>query len=1616
LISATASVNIGADSTITVTAKDAYGNVISGIAANQVVLAATDTGSGNTLTQPSSATNGSGQTTGTLSSTYPEAKTVSVTISSVAITQTANVAVNGIKITAPTTGASWAAGSADKNITWASYPVDSRHIKIEYSSNGSSSWQTVLDGASSAIYTGSFKSSPQLWDVPTNATIASTYKIRITDLDNSDVFDSNTFSVPGNITLTAPTGGQKWSRTTAHDITWTKDGTFNTRIRFSTNSGGAWNNLTGGGQATADGTLGLSGTSLNWTPSAADFPTTGSSTVRFEVSDNNTLNPAALSASTSDVTISNLAIGTLSGLSSGRIAIGGTLTIPWTYTGVSYVKLEYYSNTAGAYVAIPQASGTSSKPASDGTFDWTVPDDVGPNVTIRATAVNSSGTQDPGIEGLVQSTSSTFTIFGTLAVTSPNGGESSASTSALSITFTGSSSIDGFKFYYKTSAGGSWNDITSNITGLSFSSGNGSASWTPGASYPTVWLKIEDAADANVSDASNNYFILTGVGLDAAVTSNSPYTALGSATISGTAVVSGNVKLEYSTTGSGGTYSTLGAGATNVTVTSNAFSYNWTVPNSIGSNIYIKVTDLNSSANAIVGPITIKAGITGVTVQAPTNGTFYTVGEVRNISWTTAGTVGFVKLEYYTGTYSAAGAPDIAASTANTSPYSWTVPDFINANVKVVVTDADSGHPAASGESSSFTIRGKLAITTPSALYVGDTQDVAWSVNGDIGNVRIRYASSTDNGSSDAWSSWSDVAAATSSDWTTGQGSAAQNGTYSWINIADVLLAEGVDPQTDPDHAVYMKIRIEDADDASNVYADTTGFLVKYRTITWRVTDPNNNRLSALCVSEGAITTPTKAAWAIGTMSTCADGTFSGNDTVRYYPDNSSVSAETYTTTFANKGAQTVYLASQSGWTADRNRDTTDPIIVTIETDATASQSYEPSINAVYDATNDAINISSWLSQKGVLITDIAKLTAISVNILNASGTVLTDDTASTNSNHTDLGAGKTVNSQGIFTGLVYKPSGGLDPSATYTIKVTITYNTKQYTSVSGFVSPTVFNYEAKISTVYNNSNDSVSANIWLDRAGTTVTDPGTLTFNITDSSGNPVTNTDGTQPASYNSKLAAGIYSNIVFNPTSALSSTEIYTIKATITYRGKTYNAVASFSKGEIGAVQDSINTGFSAQTSTLAALPTSVSNTVTTSVASNIASQLSGQTTTLQGAITSETATLGNQIGTVGANVTALPTTVSTAATTAVNTEMAKGVQAELLTRPMDVATGATVPIRFRTASGLSPKITVYDPNGTARVSAEAMKEISTTGIYEYRLTLKAEWGTGDFTVLVTESTKGSTDSLILHVGLGGLDEIYSKVSSATSSTSGVSLDTIFTGVTTIQNNTNGMNNDITSLLTRLGKATDNEAANTLFGKIAAIDTSTDDQEVILTGINEVKNYVDTLEASLGASGDSMTSTIFGRLAGLEEMMKSLGASSQEVDDAKAKAMNLSTLMEEIKTDLANGNMAEATAKLASLGQGLTSLNSDLSALPEKAGAASVGSAFEDLKNMAASGGLEALVPLLEEIKQGRETFNPENMTGMRNTVEELKSLMTEVRSLLDQEVNKPVVHGWLEEEQE
>ena len=80
--------------TVTITVRDANGNPLPGIPGASVVVAVS--GTGNTVTQPATATNANGQTTASFVSTVAETKTISVTVAGLAVTDTASVVVQAV--------------------------------------------------------------------------------------------------------------------------------------------------------------------------------------------------------------------------------------------------------------------------------------------------------------------------------------------------------------------------------------------------------------------------------------------------------------------------------------------------------------------------------------------------------------------------------------------------------------------------------------------------------------------------------------------------------------------------------------------------------------------------------------------------------------------------------------------------------------------------------------------------------------------------------------------------------------------------------------------------------------------------------------------------------------------------------------------------------------------------------------------------------------------------------------------------------------------------------------------------------------------------------------------------------------------------------------------------------------------------------------------------------------------------------------------------------------------------------------------------------------------------------------------------------------------------------
>ena len=164
-------------STITVTAKDANGNPVSGAT---VVLAAS--GTGNTVTQPSGATDGNGVTTGTLSSTVAGTKTVTATASGTAITQTATVTVTlgpvsasqSTVVAAPTTIASGSGSTITVTANDANgNPISGATVVLAATGSGVAITQPAASTDASGVATGTVSATIE-GPVTVSATIGGT--------------------------------------------------------------------------------------------------------------------------------------------------------------------------------------------------------------------------------------------------------------------------------------------------------------------------------------------------------------------------------------------------------------------------------------------------------------------------------------------------------------------------------------------------------------------------------------------------------------------------------------------------------------------------------------------------------------------------------------------------------------------------------------------------------------------------------------------------------------------------------------------------------------------------------------------------------------------------------------------------------------------------------------------------------------------------------------------------------------------------------------------------------------------------------------------------------------------------------------------------------------------------------------------------------------------------------------------------------------------------------------------------------------------------------------------------------------------------------------------------
>ncbi|MCX5712265.1 MAG: hypothetical protein NTY47_04225, partial [Candidatus Omnitrophica bacterium] len=143
----------------------------------------------------------------------------------------------------------------------------------------------------------------------------------------------------------------------------------------------------------------------------------------------------------------------------------------------------------------------------------------------------------------------------------------------------------------------------------------------------------------------------------------------------------------------------------------------------------------------------------------------------------------------------------------------------------------------------------------------------------------------------------------------------------------------------------------------------------------------------------------------------------------------------------------------------------------------------------------------------------------------------------------------------------------------------------------------------------------------------------------------------------------------------------------------------------------------------------------------------------------------------------------------------TELA--MKSQILNTESSLKTGDTLVVRYRTYSGLKPVMDVYNSANVQEMTKVAMTEIGNTGIYERSVKFETGWGKGEFTIVCSESTKGSLDAMTISVLKTNIEQVYSQISAVLGSTSGI------TGLKSVADSMNSQFSVIESALSKVGK---------------------------------------------------------------------------------------------------------------------------------------------------------------------------------------------------------------------
>jgi archaellum component FlaC len=1213
-------------------------------------------------------------------------------------------------------------------------------INIYYSTDNGDSWNII------AYHTGNTGSYP--WLVPDVETNQALIKVAV-DIDGDesiiyDLSDANFDILIPTITITSPNGGEAWYATGGYDITWTTVGTVHDNLTIEFYDGSDWSTI-----ATSQANDGT----YSW-PSVNDVVT---SDALIRITDAS--RPAVTDTSNSSFTVMAPYI-TVSVPNGGEeYVIGESSDITWSSAGYAVgaisdnLTIQYSINSGSDWSTITTGE------ANDGTYYWdTIPDTASTHCLVKIFDGDRPATED-------MSDNQFSIVEPYVRITAPNGGETWPIGTEQNITWTSAGTIsDNLTIQYSKDNFGS--DIHTITTGQE---NDGTFPWTVPDDYSTtVKVRLTDADRPTVTDDSDASFSITYP----TITITSPnggelWTVDDEENITWTSIgdVNDNLTIEYSKDNFVSDAHTIATGE------ANDGTYAWEIPDDVSATVRVRITDASRSAvwDKSNADFTILP-VPTLTITSPESGDTWRLGTEQTITWEDNGGLisNNLKIEISTG----GPWSELVTGVSNTGTYNWTVPDnsdYVSAAARLKITDAN--RETTYDESDEFAIAYPLiTITSPNGgeyWAVGDEAPVTWTSVGAVSdNLVISY--STDSGSH----------------YYTAASGETNDGAYAW---------------TVPDApSSNCLLRIQDGNRPNNVLdvSDASFTILSVPTIT--VTAPNGGEeyvlgdtmditwtWRGLSISDnlmidyaldGDFSDPSKRQ-IIASSGIENDGSYSWVITEDAVTGSSlKMRITDYERTLITDqgdgyfrirgGFNVTNPTGGESWTALSEHNIT-----------WNTQGGIPRVNLQYSTDGG----SNWITiANGVTNTNSYTWTLPDVQTTNAKVRVVdyTDNTVVNESEAFNI-VYQTVQfrildydtMQHLNELNVNEPVSGWmvsDNSLESPITRTTTYPYDSYTSfftkdeyidnsvtwspptsgtdtyvVTLYMESTAaaqVSWEAILTYSYSPASDTLTAVGSLQRKGKLVgaaehelpnLGPATLVIYNED---NTIRTTLSAALPNQTTAMYNFTYADTEFE------AGEVYPAILTINYNEQNY---ASDNNIDVGS--EILQYQFFTETASQLATTTSTIQSSITAQTSAIQSQLTSQTSEISGLITSSEENIKSDTAKI---LTAAEETIP-AAQSATQSTLESFMKSEILNTEGQVRSGDELAIRYRTHSGLAPTIDVYDADNAQLISKGLMREIGTTGIYEYPLEFKNTWGRGDFTIVCSESTKGTLDALSMNV---------------------------------------------------------------------------------------------------------------------------------------------------------------------------------------------------------------------------------------------------------------------------